>query len=203
MSEQDNTATTVVVGLIIAIVVGLMLWACCAYSRYRTLRARKDYASNADLVAESCFTAMAGCVCCFGECSWRAGKGASDAAVSAVGAVKNGTEVAVTESASFWWFTCHWLGWLLRYVFCCCCYDPRDGVPASEANAGLSVGTPVAVPILDDGADRSKAGKGAEPQPAAVQAVPVEPPAAKPQGDEGQPSSESASVTTPLLALAV
>lgn len=195
MSEQDdNTATVVVVGLIIAIVVGLMLWACCAYNRYWTRRARKDRVLDEEL----CFDAMASCFCCCGEYSWRAGKGASDAAVSAASAVKNGTEVAVTESRTFWWFTCHWLGWLLRYVFCCCCYDPRYEAPAPETTTSLPVA--VAVPVEDAG---SKTGKGDGSQPAVVQAVRVEPQNSKPQGGEGQASSEAASVTTPLLALAV
>ena len=202
MSEQDDTtATAVVVGLIIAIVVGLMLCACCAYSRYRTLRARKNSALNADLVAESCIGAMASCFCCCGEYWWRAGTGASDVTVSAANAVKNGTKTAVTESTSFWWFMCNWLGWLLRYVFCCCCYNPRDDVPASEANAGLPVAVPVAVPV--ENANGPEAGKGDGSQPAAVPAVRVEPQPAKPQSADNQPPAESASVTTPLLALAV
>lgn len=199
MSEQDNTATTVLVVAIIGIVTCLMLCACYAYNRYWTRRARKNRVLDDDLY----FDAMASCFCCCGECLKRVGTGASDAAVGAVNVARDGTRTAVTESTSFWWFMCDWLGWLLRYVFCCCCYSPRDDVPASEANTGLPVDVAVAVPILVERANGPEAEKGDGSQTAVARAVSVNPPAVKPQSDEGQSSSEPASVTTPLLALAV
>ena len=198
MSEQDNTATTALVGLIIAIVVALMLCACCAYYRYRTRPAPE----NRVLDAGSCFDAMVSCFCCCGECLGRAGKGASDATVSAVGAVKNGAEVAVTESRTFWCFTCHWLEWLLSYVFCCC-YDPRYGASASGTSATLPVGVPVAEPLTGEGANRSESGKADGSQSRAVPAVPVRAQDGSLQSAEVQQASDAASVTTPLLALAV
>ena len=202
MSEQDDTteiAAALFLVAIIALVVGLLLCACFAYNRYR----KRPAPENRVLDAGSCFDAMVNCFCCCGECLGRAGKGASDATVSAVGAVKNGAEVAVTESRTFWCFTCHWLEWLLSYAFCCCCYDTRYGASASGTSATLPVGVPVAEPLTVEGANRSESGKEDESQSAVVPAVRVGAQDGSLQSAEGQSASDAASVTTPLLALAV
>lgn len=192
MSEETELSTGLLVAIVVTVPLVLLLLGCLTYGRCWSCGNGRRSDLDSESVATSCATAMTSLVCCGVACLAVTGKGATDATVNGAAAART-----AAESGPYEWLMCRWLEWLVHNVLCCCfcCRGPRDCSFTFATTAESTPNVPVAQPVAVAASPSAPA-----EQPVAV-AVPLAPD--KPSQPSSTEPAESASVTTPLLALAV
>ena len=206
MSEETELSTGLLVAIVVTVPLVLLLLGCLTYGRCWSCGNGRRSDLDSESVATSCATAMTSLVCCGVACLAVTGKGATDATVNGAAAART-----AAESGPYEWLMCRWLEWLVHNVLCCCfcCRGPRDCsftfATTAESTPNVPVAQPVAVSVSPAQAEQPVA--VAVPLAPAKPSQQQPPPSSQPQPSSQPPSSteqaESASVTTPLLALAV